>query len=1080
MSEYEMMNAFDFKKVLESLPSEMQGADQRHRANLEKIEADRRAAKNKNDADLASLDGRVAKIVSEITACKEKIYHLVRRDYVSYAGSELRPYVDEALIGDVLKPGERELPEAEATLRNLFAKKRNEEGPTKSRLLDEHVKETSALNEQVRLEDLRYENEIEGLIGPVKAEYGARASLCAEAYNAKSVPNDADTLPDTVVLGNLIFPRPQALEEFFPEEVLRLPVLSHLWRPGSKIPGNIIINISTDDLFGRWKEPLEDIVVGLILRWFDAIPCDSLRVGIFSSVFSSLEKLSAFYQAAKKGNITIEESASNQTGLTRLLRAIKLRGDEIDQKIYNNSADDIFSLRKSNVKEPMHLIVLQDVFREMTEENLRDLYDCLRGYRRCGFRFIIVDDFNEEIYTNKSNVFRGILAELRGLCRNYYFMDGHVTDGDGNSYELARLESGMDRNSVYEFCTTYCSNIGKKGKESVSYERIGFGKDREKAGDWNAISIPIGLDEPDIWHIDMSCQQTPPIANLVVGVPGTGKSSLIDAMILNGAIKYSPDELNFQLLDFKDGISSSVYIRPECRIPHIKVVSQENKPEDAGIILSNIMSESERRNEAFKQLSAESGIQIRNIADYNMQVAGGRYGRRNMPRLVIVIDECQCLFDNEVLAKQCETIVRKCRAQGIHLILATQSLSRKMWNTIKFVDGRYCFEIAKEDAEQLLDRKYVPLIETDVPKGSYMAFASNDGGKSARKIKMAFYGKNADNSDRMSEYAKKIREKWSEYPIELFVAGDKSPCPIDEEEYLEKTEQLKEPNEIVVPLGVNYGDSSTITMRFREERMNSVLLVGSDAKIANNICFSLMLAASAQGAEIAAVDASKSQSLKTAAAEVRGGKIGVYPAGEYTAALQYVWEIYSGRIGDMSRAYEPVVFIVNGLQRINGFLQNTKTVLGRAEAGQAPAKSMDDFDDINEFFKYTQQQTERLYSRGAKAGEVTLFGRDSLMELLSNGYKVNVYMCLAMDSVDLQGANGEPVFNYSQRHTLANSDYKILFNDVKDCSSIMDASFKGLRQYNLNEHMAFMAENTTGYYKFRVYEHETKKPEEML
>ena len=162
-----------------------------------------------------------------------------------------------------------------------------------------------------------------------------------------------------------------------------------------------------------------------------------------------------------------------------------------------------------------------------------------------------------------------------------------------------------------------------------------------------------------------------------------------------------------------------------------------------------------------------------------------------MPRLVIVIDECQWLFDDEVLAKQCETIVRKCRAQGIHLILATQSLSRKMWNTIKFIDGRYCFEIVKEDAEQLLDRKYVPLIKTDVPKGSYMAFASNDYGQTARKIKMAFYGKNADNSDRMSEYAEKIREKWSDYPIDMFVVGNKSPCPIPQNGFIDKAKQLK-------------------------------------------------------------------------------------------------------------------------------------------------------------------------------------------------------------------------------------------------------------------------------------------------
>lgn len=1071
MSGYEGMNAFEFRNVLNALSSDIQKIIEKHNLNLEKIDDEFHTLQEKIKADTESLDDRTSMLTSEIKAHQKKIFELVKRDYIALAESELKPYIESAWRTGNTHPNSKEIDEAQLKLKSLYNKKRYADGPEKSNLADKRAQIKTDYVEKKNLEERHFKKEMSTLVDEIKKEYCERQKLCVKPYTHQSVPNDANSLPYSIVLGNLVFPRPDALKSIFFEESMSLPMVLDLQKEESTIPGNIIINISTEDLFGQWKDSLENIVVGLLLKWLDEIPCDVFRVGIFSSVFSSLEKLNAFSQAAKKGNIMISEAASNQTGLVRLLQEIKSRGEEINQKIYNNSVENIFKLYEKKVKEPMHLIVLQDAIRDMTEENLRVLYDCLRGYRRCGFRFIIVDNFDEEIYANKSDIFKGILSQLRGLCQNFYFREGKISDANDNLIKLAELKNDVDRNSVYGFCMQYCSNAGRKGKESVSYERIGFGKDTEKMGDWNAVSIPIGLDEPNVWHIDLSCQQTPPIANLVVGVPGTGKSTLIDAMILNGAIKYSPDELNFQLLDFKDGISSSAYTRPECQIPHIKVVSQENKPEDAGIILSNIMHESERRNEEFKALSVESGVQIRNIADYNMQVASGKYGRRNMPRLVIVIDECQCLFDDEVLAKQCETIVRKCRAQGIHLILATQSLSRKMWNTIKFVDGRYCFEIAKEDAEQLLDRKYVPYIATDVPKGSYKAFASNDGGKTAQKIKMAFYGKNADNSDRMSEYAKKIREKWSNYPIDMFVVGDKSPCPISQNDFIDKAKRLKTENEIVVPLGVNYGDASLITLRIRDEHMNSTLLVGSDTRITNNICYSFLLAASKQGAEVYAVDASKPQSLKMACEDLNDAKVHVYSAADYTSALRDIWEVYRDRSEDMSKAYDPVFFIIDGVHRINGILQNSKSVIHNEVREKTKIKSMEDFDDIGEFFRYRQQQSMDKFTQDPKKEGQILYGRDSLVELYANGYKVNVYLCLAMDSVDIQGVNSEPVFGYSQKRILANSDYKILFHDVKDCSSIMDTSFKGLGQYNLNEHMAFMADGENGYYKFRIYEH---------
>ena len=53
---------------------------------------------------------------------------------------------------------------------------------------------------------------------------------------------------------------------------------------------------------------------------------------------------------------------------------------------------------------------------------------------------------------------------------------------------------------------------------------------------------------------------------LVCGKTGSGKSTFLHAFITNAALIYSPDEVEFYLIDFKKGVEFKTYATHLCRM----------------------------------------------------------------------------------------------------------------------------------------------------------------------------------------------------------------------------------------------------------------------------------------------------------------------------------------------------------------------------------------------------------------------------------------------------------------------------------------------------------------------------------
>src|SRR5882724_12946009 len=109
---------------------------------------------------------------------------------------------------------------------------------------------------------------------------------------------------------------------------------------------------------------------------------------------------------------------------------------------------------------------------------------------------------------------------------------------------------------------------------------------------------------------------------LIAGKTGSGKSTLLHALVTNLAMWYSPDEVEFYLVDFKKGVEFKTYATHE--LPHARAIAVESDREFGLSVLQRIDAELSRRGEIFRKLG------VQDLAAY--REASGK----KMPRTLLI------------------------------------------------------------------------------------------------------------------------------------------------------------------------------------------------------------------------------------------------------------------------------------------------------------------------------------------------------------------------------------------------------------------------------------------------------------
>jgi len=188
----------------------------------------------------------------------------------------------------------------------------------------------------------------------------------------------------------------------------------------------------------------------------------------------------------------------------------------------------------------------------------------------------------------------------------------------------------------------------------------------------DGISAPIGLAGTEVVELSLRSAD-PALPNLLVGgASGQGKSNLLLVLLHSIAARYSPEQVEMYLLDFKDGLEfdrlGPGMDRPYW-MPHARVLGLEGDRSFGLAVLRHLDAEFTRRAEQFRARGAVSLAALRR-----------KYPDQVVPRILLVIDEFQVMVaEGDEIGREAiaiiETLARRGRAVGIHLILASQTLS---------------------------------------------------------------------------------------------------------------------------------------------------------------------------------------------------------------------------------------------------------------------------------------------------------------------------------------------------------------------------------------------------------------------
>ena len=214
------------------------------------------------------------------------------------------------------------------------------------------------------------------------------------------------------------------------------------------------------------------------------------------------------------------------------------------------------------------------------------------------------------------------------------------------------------------------------------------------------LTAPIG-EGTDGRLVDLTLADYPPHA-MVAGPSGTGKTNLIYAWLGALATRYAPAELEFYLLDFKEGVSFARFApgrRDPSWLPHVRLVGVNvNTDREFGLaLLRHLGSVLKDRAAAAKR------YEVTTLAELRAEDPDGHW-----PRIVAVVDEFQVLLAGRgapaaEAAALLEDLARRGRSQGIHLILASQDVSgiEALWGRAGLV-GQFALRIALPKARRIL------------------------------------------------------------------------------------------------------------------------------------------------------------------------------------------------------------------------------------------------------------------------------------------------------------------------------------------------------------------------------------------
>ena len=304
--------------------------------------------------------------------------------------------------------------------------------------------------------------------------------------------------------------------------------------------------------------------------------------------------------------------------------------ETVTQKYLRNEYATIeeYNAVAEEVAEPYRVLVVADFPSKFDEKSAARLAAIAAGGVPCGVLTLVAVDTSKPLPPGFQ------LDELRPYC-------AHLTwDAAGarlvwDDRDFGRYPLSLDPPPPAEFATRQIQKVGAAARDAkrveVPFEFIsppaGAYWTRDSRG---GIDVPLGkAGATKRQHFTLGHGTSQHV--LIAGRTGSGKSTLMHALITNLALNYSPDEIDLYLIDFKKGVEFKVYATHE--LPHASVVAIESEREFGISVLERLDAELRLRADRFRDAGVQDVNGYRNTP-----------GTPPLPRILLIVDEFQEFF----------------------------------------------------------------------------------------------------------------------------------------------------------------------------------------------------------------------------------------------------------------------------------------------------------------------------------------------------------------------------------------------------------------------------------------------------
>jgi DNA segregation ATPase FtsK/SpoIIIE, S-DNA-T family len=431
-----------------------------------------------------------------------------------------------------------------------------------------------------------------------------------------------------------------------------------------------------------------------MLRLLTSMPPGKIRFTILDPVGLG-ENFSAFMHLADfDEQLVTSRIWTDSDHIEQRLADLTQHMENVIQVYLRNEFESIldYNAFAGEMAEPYRILVIANFPANFTETAVQRLKSIVASGARCGvFVLLGVDSTLAAPHNVRVSDLDSSALYLRS--EKGQFMWKHPEYGAAP----VTLDAPPSPERFTEIVRAVGHEVRDAGRVEVPFSCVIPAQDDWWSGDSRGgIDVPLGrAGAMKLQNLDLGRGTSQHV--LISGKTGSGKSTLLHVLITNVALRYSPDEVEVYLVDFKKGVEFKAYARYQ--LPHARVIAIESEREFGLSVLQRLDAELRSRGDQFRRL----GVQ---------DLKGFRNGQpdEKLARVLLMIDEFQELFiEDDRIAQEAalllDRLVRQGRAFGIHVLLGSQTLGGAYSlarSTIGQMAVRIALQCSESDAHLIL------------------------------------------------------------------------------------------------------------------------------------------------------------------------------------------------------------------------------------------------------------------------------------------------------------------------------------------------------------------------------------------